>query len=282
MKSTLRLAVLATLALCAAACVRLNTPEKISGYAVGQNLGKNLEKIKDKVDLGQLQQGMEDQVSGTATMSDGDMSAILAQLQQGQSADPAKTGYAVGEKIGGNIKSILEFTDLSMIERGIKDEFAGKSKLSDAEISQALQDMNTRRQTVLSARNKADGDAFLAKNKALPGVMVTASGLQYQILRPGHGRKPKATDIVKVDYVGTLTDGTKFDSSYDRHQPATFPLNRVIPGWTEGLQLMKVGSKFRFVIPSAIGYGERGAGGQIGPDAVLVFEVELLGIQKGQ
>jgi FKBP-type peptidyl-prolyl cis-trans isomerase len=270
---------LAALVLCAA-CVRLNTPEKKAGYAVGQSIGKSLEKIKDKVDIGQLDQGLSDAAAGTPTMKDDAMGQILTQLAQGQSADPAKSGYAVGLSIGRHVKSVLEFADLAMIEQGIKDELAGKSKLSDAELTQTLQDLTQKSQEVLSARNKSDGDAFLAKNKALPGVQVTASGLQYQVERAGHGRKPKATDMVKVDYVGTLIDGTKFDSSYDRHQPATFQLNRVIPGWTEGLQLMPVGSKYRFVIPAAIGYGHQGAGGQIGPDAVLVFEVELLDIEK--
>jgi FKBP-type peptidyl-prolyl cis-trans isomerase len=280
-KSYPRLALLAALVFCAAACVRLNTPEKISGYAIGQSVGKNLEKVRDKIDMDQLNQGMNDQAAGTATMNDTDMTMFLAELGHGQQVDPAKAGYAVGVSLARNMKSILEFADLAMIQRGMKDELAGKSKLSDAEISAALQDLTQRRQTVLAARDKTEGDAYLAQNKTLPGVQVTASGLQYQVLRPGHGRRPRATDTVKVDYVGTLTDGTKFDSSYDRHQAATFPLNRVIPGWTEGVELMNVGSKYRFVIPSNLAYGDRGAGNQIGPDAVLVFEVELLGIERG-
>jgi FKBP-type peptidyl-prolyl cis-trans isomerase len=123
-----------------------------------------------------------------------------------------------------------------------------------------------------------EGKAFLTKNKALPGVKVTASGLHYEVLRAGEGPSPKGRDSVKVHYVGTLIDGAKFDSSYDRREPIVFPVNGVIEGWVEGLQLMNAGSKFRFVIPSELAYGEAGAGDDIGPDAVLVFEVELLEI----
>lgn len=280
MKASTRVAAVATLCLAAAACVRLNTPEKKAGYAVGHQIGQSLERIKDKVDVDQLAQGLEDQAAGKGTLADADRTQLLIMLQQGKAADAAKTGYAVGETIAKNLQDSLQFVDVSLVERGIRDELAGKTLLSDADVQAALQDLDQRRSSVLGAKNKADGDAFLAKNKAVPGVKVTASGLQYQVLREGTGRRPKATDTVNVDYVGTLINGTKFDSSYDRHQPAVFELDRVIPGWTEGLQLMRVGSKYRFVIPSNLGYGERGAGGTIGPDSVLVFEVELHGIEK--
>ena len=126
--------------------------------------------------------------------------------------------------------------------------------------------------------NVQEGEAFLAKNKELPGVTVTASGLQYQVLREGKGPSPKKSNSVKVHYLGTLVDGTKFDSSYDRDEAIVFPVSGVIEGWVEGLQLMNAGSKFRFVIPSEIAYGADGAGDDIGPDSVLVFEVELLEI----
>jgi FKBP-type peptidyl-prolyl cis-trans isomerase len=279
-KPSVLLALLAASALCATACVRLNTPEKKAGYAVGESIGKSLEKIKDKVDLDQVGKGLDDQAAGKPGLKDEELAAVLGQLSQGQSTDTAKTGYAVGLSIGRNVKAILAYADLDMIKRGIKDELAGKPKLDDTEMRQVLQDMSQKQQTEMGARNKTDGDSYLAQNKTRPGVKVTASGLQYEILRAGSGRHPKTTDTVTVDYVGTLTDGTKFDSSYDRHQPASFPVTNVIKGWTEGLQLMSIGSKFRFVIPSDLGYGERGAGGQIGPNAVLVFEVELLKIEK--
>jgi len=128
--------------------------------------------------------------------------------------------------------------------------------------------------------NKAAGEAYLAENKKKEGVKVTASGLQYEVLKAGSGKQPKATDTVVVHYRGTLIDGTEFDSSYKRGQPIDFPLNRVIPGWTEGVQLMQEGAKYRFVIPSGLAYGPRGTpGGPIGPDATLIFEVELLKVQ---
>ena len=120
------------------------------------------------------------------------------------------------------------------------------------------------------------GDTYLKQNAAKPGVHTTASGLQYEVLTEGTGRMPVATDKVQVHYRGTLLNGTEFDSSYKRGQPATFPLNQVIKGWTEGVQLMKEGAKYRFVIPSKLAYGQRGAGGTIGPDETLIFEVELL------
>jgi FKBP-type peptidyl-prolyl cis-trans isomerase len=128
-----------------------------------------------------------------------------------------------------------------------------------------------------TAREK--GQAFLAENATKPGVQQTPSGLQYIIVNPGEGRSPKATDTVKVNYRGTLLDGTEFDSSYKRNQPIEFPLNGVIPGWTEGLQLVKEGGKIQLFIPSNLAYGPRGAGGVIGPDETLIFEVELLQVR---
>lgn len=123
------------------------------------------------------------------------------------------------------------------------------------------------------------GADYLARHGKEAGVTTTASGLQYQVIKPGNGPRPKATDTVTVHYRGTLVNGQVFDSSYDRGQPISFPLNQVIPGWTEGVQLMPVGSHYRFVIPSALGYGAQGAGGVIGPNETLIFEVELLGIR---
>ncbi|MCK9621636.1 MAG: FKBP-type peptidyl-prolyl cis-trans isomerase [Methylobacter sp.] len=128
--------------------------------------------------------------------------------------------------------------------------------------------------------NKAAGTAFLAENAKKPNIITTASGLQYEVLTPGTGTvSPKATDNVTVHYKGTTIDGTEFDSSYSRGEPATFPLNRVIAGWTEGVQLMKEGAKYRFFIPSELAYGEQGAGRAIGPNAALIFDVELIKIQ---
>ena len=127
-------------------------------------------------------------------------------------------------------------------------------------------------------KNKKEGEKFLADNKTKDGIKVTDSGLQYEVLKEGTGPKPKATDKVKVDYTGKLLDGTVFDSSVERGKPATFGVNQVIPGWTEALQMMPVGSKWRIFIPSDLAYGPRGAGKDIGPNSTLIFDVELLGI----
>ena len=134
--------------------------------------------------------------------------------------------------------------------------------------------------TILMAQTALEkGEAYLHENGKKEGVHTTASGLQYKVLKEGAGRSPKATDTVKVNYRGTLLDGTEFDSSYKRNQPIEFALNQVIPGWTEGVQLMKEGAKYEFVIPSKLAYGRRGAGGVIGPDETLIFEVELLSVR---
>ena len=134
--------------------------------------------------------------------------------------------------------------------------------------------------TILMAQTALEkGETFLQENGKKEGVHTTASGLQYKVLKEGIGRTPKATDTVKVNYRGTLLDGTEFDSSYKRNQPIEFALNQVIPGWTEGVQLMKEGAKYEFVIPSKLAYGRRGAGGVIGPDETLIFEVELLSVR---
>ena len=129
-------------------------------------------------------------------------------------------------------------------------------------------------------KNQKEGAAFLAANAKKAGVKTTPSGLQYLVIKEGGGKQPTATDAVTVHYRGTLINGTEFDSSYKRNQPATFPLNQVIAGWTEGVQLMKEGSNYRFFIPSELGYGPNGAGGLIGPNATLIFEVELISVQK--
>ncbi|NND01056.1 MAG: FKBP-type peptidyl-prolyl cis-trans isomerase, partial [Gammaproteobacteria bacterium] len=153
-----------------------------------------------------------------------------------------------------------------------------ESRMSVEEMQQAQQAFQLRKQQEfadIAEKNKTDGEAFLAKSKAEEGVMTTDSGLQYQVVREGKGKQPTAEDTVKVHYIGTLIDGTPFDSSYQRNQPADFPVTGVIPGFSEGLQLMKEGGKYRLVIPAEMAYGENGPG-SIGPNQVLIFEVELL------
>jgi FKBP-type peptidyl-prolyl cis-trans isomerase len=152
--------------------------------------------------------------------------------------------------------------------------------LSEEESMQVKQEFMNKVMGSLAEKNKSEGEAFLKANADKDGVKITASGLQYQVIKEGEGQKPKAEETVKVHYAGTLLDGTEFDSSYKRGEPTTFPLNRVIRGWTEGLQLMTVGSKYRFFIPSNLAYGPQGAGQQIGPNSTLIFDVELLAIEK--
>ena len=195
--------------------------------------------------------------------------------------------YAIGRNIGMNLKQQDLQLDTEQLLKGMKDALAGQpSLLTDAEMEQTLgalqQEMQAKQQaTTAAAGAKAakEGEAFLAANAAKPGVVTLPSGLQYKVVTAGTGKKPAATDTVVVHYRGTLTDGTEFDSSYKRNQPAKFKVNQVIPGWTEALQLMPVGSKWQLVIPAKLAYGERGAGGAIPPNSVLVFEVELQGIE---
>lgn len=286
MKHTLLAALVATLAF-GTACGRLNSPEKKAGYAVGMSIGQSLSSIVDKIEVAQVIKGLEEQFDGKAAMTDSEMQAVLMTLSQGQEGDKAKTGYAVGLSIGKNVANISGLIDAGQLSKGIQDQVGGSPKMKEEEMRAALNDLTARQQAAQQAqretqgaKNKSEGEAYLAANKAKAGVKVTASGLQYEVIKLGTGPRPKATNTVRVHYTGTLIDGTKFDSSVDRGEPAEFPLNGVIAGWTEGLQLMPVGSKFKFTIPSALAYGANGAGGQIGPDAVLNFEVELLRIVK--
>ncbi|MCB1601879.1 MAG: FKBP-type peptidyl-prolyl cis-trans isomerase [Lysobacterales bacterium] len=198
--------------------------------------------------------------------------------------DKDKNSYMIGMLWGKQLQDIKGDVDMAMVQKGLADSFAGEKTLMTEEEAQKvsgdfrtmLQGKREAERAKAAAENKAKGDEFLAKNKTVAGVKTTESGLQYMVLTEGTGAKPKATDQVKVDYVGTLINGTKFDSSIDRGQPATFPLNGVIPGWTEGLQLMTVGSKYKFFIPGNLAYGEQGQPqGGIGPNEVLIFEVEL-------
>ena len=191
-------------------------------------------------------------------------------------------------KMGANFKKQSVPVDVNIMARGIKDALAGSKTLltedeAQATIMEMQKDMQAKQQEKMKeagAANKKEGDAFLAANKAKDGVVTLPSGLQYKILKAGAGPKPTASDSVICNYRGTLINGTEFDSSYKRGQPATFPVSGVIKGWTEALQLMPVGSKWQLFIPSDLAYGERGAGADIGPGATLIFEVELMSIEE--
>ncbi|MBV2130844.1 FKBP-type peptidyl-prolyl cis-trans isomerase [Rheinheimera sp. SM2107] len=209
--------------------------------------------------------------------------------------EQAKQAYSLGVSAGRYLESTIQEYDKIAVElnsdlimQGVKDGLAGNSSVSDEEIQTLLASLDEQyraKQAEIAAAESeaviAAGKAYLEQNASKEGVTVTESGLQYEVLEQGDGAKPAATDVVKVHYTGTLTDGTKFDSSYDRDAPAEFPLNRVIPGWTEGVQLMNVGSKYKFTIPSELAYGERDMG-VITPHSVLVFEVELLEIVSAE
>ena len=199
-----------------------------------------------------------------------------------------KASYAIGLNIGRSMHKDSVDIDPNILLRGMKDGLAGaKPLLTDDEAKATMvafqADLNKKQQAktlALAEANKTQGAAFLTENKTKEGVVTLPSGLQYKILTEGTGPKPSSTDTVVCNYKGTLLDNTEFDSSYKRGQPATFPVSGVIKGWTEALQLMPVGSKWQLFIPSELAYGTRGGpGGGIGPDATLVFEVELMSIQ---
>ncbi len=219
-------------------------------------------------------------LSGTADAKDSD---ILKTQKD-------KLSYGIGMDIGNSLKAQAIDIDPDTLTRGVKDVLSGKKLLmTDQELADTMETLKNElmakqmeKMKEIGENNKKEGAEFLAKNSKNEGVTVLPSGLQYRIMNEGAGDKPKATDTVTVNYRGTLIDGTEFDSSYKRNQPATFPVNGVIAGWTEALQLMNTGAKWQLFIPSELAYGERGAGQQIGPNSTLIFDVELISIEKSK
>jgi len=211
----------------------------------------------------------------------GFITAFSASAETTLTTDKDKFSYSLGLIIGERVLKQYGEVDYQILLQGIIAQHQGKDALMDLTeagriLSESQQKMNEQK----FAETKSKGKAFLEANAKRDGVKVTASGLQYTVMTAADGAKPTATDSVTVHYRGTLLDGTEFDSSYSRNEPATFALNQVIGGWTEGVQLMNVGSKFKFAIPYNLAYGERGAGNSIGPFETLVFEVELLKINN--
>lgn len=212
---------------------------------------------------------------------------ILAQTKTAPKTKKEKVSYGIGVNIGKNMKMQGLDIDQGYLTQGIKDGLNNsKTAMSDKDMDETMksfqQEMSTKmqaKQKIEGDKNKKEGEAFLEANKKKDGVITLPSGLQYKILKEGSGVKPTATQTVKCNYRGTLIDGKEFDSSYKRGEPTEFPVGQVIKGWTEALQLMPVGSKWQLYIPSNLAYGENGGGSMIGPNAVLIFDIELISIK---
>ncbi|MEM9140831.1 MAG: FKBP-type peptidyl-prolyl cis-trans isomerase [Pseudomonadota bacterium] len=217
------------------------------------------------------------------------IAAPAGHLAWAQSLDTpaAQYSYAIGTQIGGSVaQGDVPDLDIDALVLGLRDVLGGVDpKLTEDQIAAAMTELqNAMQASAVAAANKAlaDGQAFLEENKGKDGITTTESGLQYRVENAGDGDSPKATDTVSVHYEGRLLDGSVFDSSYERGAPATFGVTQVIPGWTEALQLMKPGAKWEVWLPSDIAYGERGAGGDIGPNEVLNFTIELIEIAAAE
>ncbi|OGP76740.1 MAG: hypothetical protein A2Z13_06915 [Deltaproteobacteria bacterium RBG_16_64_85] len=198
-----------------------------------------------------------------------------------------KVSYGIGMSIGKNLKRDAVDVDADLVSKGMRDAFSGEKTLMSEEeyhaamtaLQKDLMEKQAEAIQKLAEKNKKEGEAFLAENGKKEGVVTLPSGLQYKAIRSGKGKTPALADTVETHYRGTLIDGTEFDSSYKRGQTVTFPVNGVIPGWTEALQKMKEGDKWQLFVPSSLAYGERGAGREIGPNATLLFEVELIAVK---
>ena len=273
--------------------------EKVS-YAIGLDIARSFQPVAPFVDLAAFERAVQNAFAGGKPLqSDAEAQATDAALRQhimaaqGQpvpgsapgsqpaAIDKTKVGLMLVDRaVGPSLAPLKDEIDLPVLMQALRTSFAkGKTLLTDAEAQAAMQAYMSRKQAEAGAKGRAEGAAFLSKNKTQKGVITTASGLQYMVLRPGSGAHPTPSSTVRVNYEGKLLDGRVFDSSYQRGQPAEFPLTGVIAGWTEGIPLMAKGSKYRFWIPSELAYGERGMPqGGIPPNSTLSFDVELLDI----
>lgn len=211
--------------------------------------------------------------------------AAVVEIKVDLTTPQQKASYAIGFQMASNLKQQEPDFDANAIALAIRDVMTGEPRLSNDDMRDAMrqfQEGKMAQRQQQGSQNKAEGEKYLLENKSKPGVKVTNSGLQYIVEKEGDGKQPKDTDMVKVHYRGTLINGEEFDSSITRGEPASFALNRVIKGWTEGVQLMKVGAKYKFFVPSELAYGESGAGMRIPPNTMLIFDIELLDVQTEQ
>ncbi|MEL1264627.1 FKBP-type peptidyl-prolyl cis-trans isomerase [Pseudoxanthomonas putridarboris] len=274
--------------------------DKIS-YAIGVDVGNSLQPVGPFMDVAAFERALANEFAGKPKLiSEAEAQATDQLLRVNLAAaegapvpgmppgstppavDKTKVGLFLGSYVvGPSLMPFKDEVDPALLAQAVR-AVAGKSGTLLLTVEQAQAEMQaylTKRQGAQAQRNRDEGAKFLAENKAQNGVITTPSGLQYMVLREGNGQRPLPSSRVRVNYEGKLLDGTVFDSSYSRGQPAEFGLNQVIAGWTEGVSLMPVGAKYRFWIPSNLAYGPDGApGGTIGPDATLTFDVELMGI----
>lgn len=270
-------------------------------YMIGMDVGRSLSAVGRDMDLASFERAVrnafdggkpllgeaEAAQAGPALMQlvaarNGQRVPGMAPGSQPPAVDKGKAGLMLGADVGRSLAPLAGDIDLPVFMQAVRTMFAGAEPLMTQEQAAATAELLRQRAQAKAARqgeeNRQAGIDFLAANKAVKGVFATGSGLQYQVLRQGAGRRPLPSDRVRVQYHGTLLDGTVFDSSYQRGQPAEFGLNQVIAGWTEGLTLMPIGAKYRFWIPSELAYGQNGSPPTIGPNSTLVFDVELLDI----